>query len=177
MGDVDLFTLTPDGQALTVNAKWLQHLQERLLGEDGHPVKVKPGEDPHAMGLVLEWVYGSIVSTAEKVGHAPWLACILQPGFSQHTLPKWLELCGGCCTAEKLCSDLYHIFCNQAICLILAIQWQHHCKWLNCVRSYCMLGLCSYGSNNFEQFSYECCACISSLRVCHYKHASFMVIF
>jgi hypothetical protein len=70
MGDVDLFTLSPDGEALTVNAKWLQHLQERLLGEDGHPVKVKPGEDPHSMGLVLEWVYGSIVSTAEKVGHS-----------------------------------------------------------------------------------------------------------
>lgn len=40
MGDVDLFTLTAGGGALTVNAKWLQHLQERLLGEDGHPRKV-----------------------------------------------------------------------------------------------------------------------------------------
>jgi hypothetical protein len=115
MGDVDLFALTPDGAGLTVNAKWLQHLQERLLGEDGHPRKVRArgqggkwlaasgslrplagrhafavpalpqparplsrcpqpsqrpqvrdGEDPHSMGLVLEWVYGSIVSTAEK---------------------------------------------------------------------------------------------------------------
>ncbi len=47
MGDVDLFALTPDGSSLTVNAKWLQHLQERLLGEDGHPRKVAPGEDPH----------------------------------------------------------------------------------------------------------------------------------
>ncbi len=25
-----------------------------------------PKEDPHKMGLVLEWVYGTIVSTAEK---------------------------------------------------------------------------------------------------------------
>lgn len=66
MGDVDLFTLTRDGSALTVNGKWLQHLQERLLGEDGHPRKVHDGDDPHRMGLVLEWVYGSIVSTAEK---------------------------------------------------------------------------------------------------------------
>ncbi|KIY93744.1 hypothetical protein MNEG_14218 [Monoraphidium neglectum] len=66
MGDVDLFALTPDGGALTVNAKWLQHLQERLLGDDGHPRKVRDGEDPHSLGLVLEWVYGSIVSTAEK---------------------------------------------------------------------------------------------------------------
>lgn len=41
-------------------------MQERLLGEDGHPRKVHEGEDPHRMGLVLEWVYGTIVSTAEK---------------------------------------------------------------------------------------------------------------
>ena len=27
IGDVDLFTLTEGGSALTVNAKWLQHLQ------------------------------------------------------------------------------------------------------------------------------------------------------
>lgn len=40
--------------------------QERLLGEDGHPRKVQDAEDPHRMGLVLEWVYGTIVSTAEK---------------------------------------------------------------------------------------------------------------
>lgn len=66
MGDVDLFALSPDGASLTVNAKWLQHLEERLLGEDGHPRKAREGEDPHRMGLVLEWVYGSIVSTAEK---------------------------------------------------------------------------------------------------------------
>lgn len=66
MGDVDLWALSEEGSALTVNSKWLQHLQERLLGEDGHPRKVKAGEDPHSNGLVLEWVYGSIVSTAEK---------------------------------------------------------------------------------------------------------------
>lgn len=40
MGDVDLWALTPDGPGLTVNSKWLQHLQDRLLGEDGHPRKV-----------------------------------------------------------------------------------------------------------------------------------------
>ena len=120
IGDVDLFVLTQDKDALEVNAKWLQHLQvggpfraacctqpcrqprtcsccvasmkacccqvarratstalvclshsllaaqERLLGEDGHPRKVQDAEDPHRMGLVLEWVYGTIVSTAEK---------------------------------------------------------------------------------------------------------------
>ena len=41
-------------------------LQERLLGEDGNPRKTKDSEDPFRMGLVLEWVYGTIVSTAEK---------------------------------------------------------------------------------------------------------------
>lgn len=29
-------------------------------------LQAKLGEDPHQGGLVLEWVYGSIVSTAEK---------------------------------------------------------------------------------------------------------------
>ena len=37
-----------------------------MLGEDGHPRKVSGEEDPYHMGLVLEWVYGTIVSTAEK---------------------------------------------------------------------------------------------------------------
>jgi len=41
-------------------------VQERLLGDDEHPRKVHEGEDPNRMGLVLEWVYGTIVSTAEK---------------------------------------------------------------------------------------------------------------
>ncbi|BDA41097.1 probable inactive ubiquitin carboxyl-terminal hydrolase 54 at C-terminar half [Coccomyxa sp. Obi] len=66
IGDVDLFSLINEHTKLTINAKWLQHLQERLLGEDGNPRKTKDGEDPYHMGLVLEWVYGTIVSTAEK---------------------------------------------------------------------------------------------------------------
>jgi hypothetical protein len=41
-------------------------LQDRLLGDDGHPRRSKQVEDPGSNGLVLEWVYGSIVSTAEK---------------------------------------------------------------------------------------------------------------
>ena len=48
------------------DAQHFLDVQERLLGEDGHPRKVHEGEDPHRMGLVLEWVYGTIVSTAEK---------------------------------------------------------------------------------------------------------------
>jgi hypothetical protein len=47
MGDVDLCALADEGKALTVNSKWLQHLEERLLGEDGHPRKAREGEDPH----------------------------------------------------------------------------------------------------------------------------------
>ena len=37
-----------------------------MLGEDGQPRKMKEGEDPYHLGLVLEWVFGTIVSTAEK---------------------------------------------------------------------------------------------------------------
>eukprot|EP01025_Chloroclados_australasicus_P029637 TRINITY_DN2962_c0_g1_i2.p1 TRINITY_DN2962_c0_g1~~TRINITY_DN2962_c0_g1_i2.p1 ORF type:complete len:1581 (-),score=229.11 TRINITY_DN2962_c0_g1_i2:2728-7470(-) len=69
MGDVDLFMLKTqeDGsEMLCVNPKWLKHLQERTLGEDGQPRKLQESDDPSQGGLVLEWVYGSIVSTAEK---------------------------------------------------------------------------------------------------------------
>lgn len=66
IGDVDLFSLTEDASGLQVNSKWLGHLQTRLLGEDGQPRKAEPGEDASGMGLVLEWAYGTIVSTAEK---------------------------------------------------------------------------------------------------------------
>lgn len=43
-----------------------KYVQERVLGEDGQPRKMKDGEDEFHMGLVLEWVFGTIVSTAEK---------------------------------------------------------------------------------------------------------------
>eukprot|EP00210_Caulerpa_lentillifera_P002504 g2401.t1 len=66
VGDIDLFSLTPDKSSFTVNPKWMEHLQERKLSDEGQPRKVKKGEDEHKVGLVLEWVYGSIVSTAEK---------------------------------------------------------------------------------------------------------------
>lgn len=36
------------------------------LPRPSQPRKVKPAEDPHRLGLLLEWVYGTIVSTAEK---------------------------------------------------------------------------------------------------------------
>ena len=89
MGDVDLFQLNAPskangvkgrangsesgkegnseaGASLVVNPKWLQHLEERCLSEDGHPMKVDACQNEHKVGLVLDWVYGSIVSTAEK---------------------------------------------------------------------------------------------------------------
>ncbi|KAG7673994.1 hypothetical protein Ndes2526B_g02526 [Nannochloris sp. 'desiccata'] len=66
IGDVDLFSLTPDGTALCVNDKWMSHLRSRVLGEDSQPRQAKDGEDPTKAGLALEWVYGTIVSTAEK---------------------------------------------------------------------------------------------------------------
>ncbi|KAG1660965.1 hypothetical protein FOA52_005590 [Chlamydomonas sp. UWO 241] len=73
MGDVDLWSIVGgeeggdgSGRAVCVNDKWLTHLTARLLGEDGHPRKARDGEDRTGAGLVLEWVYGLIVSTAEK---------------------------------------------------------------------------------------------------------------
>ena len=71
-------------------------MQERLLGEDGHPRKVHEGEDPHRMGLVLEWVYGTIVSTAEKardgakraLGELPTFCCPL-PSLPALLAPSW----------------------------------------------------------------------------------------
>ncbi|KAL6765006.1 hypothetical protein V8C86DRAFT_2467238 [Haematococcus lacustris] len=94
MGDTDLWQLTADGSALTVNSRWLQHLQERLLGEDGQPRKVKAPEDPHRCGLVLEWVFGSIVSTAEKArdGARRNLGSYLpMPVDAHHSLVRVLE--------------------------------------------------------------------------------------
>ena len=38
---MDLFTLVDGGARLAVNAKWLGHLADRQLGEDGHPRKVR----------------------------------------------------------------------------------------------------------------------------------------
>ena len=66
IGDVDLFSLTPDSTALGVNEKWMGHLRSRVLGDDSQPRRSKDDEDGTSAGLVLEWVYGTIVSTAEK---------------------------------------------------------------------------------------------------------------
>ena len=40
-------------------------LQEHLLDKSGHPCKTKAGEDPHNIGLSLDYVFGSFVSPAE----------------------------------------------------------------------------------------------------------------
>lgn len=41
-------------------------LQERQMGEDGEPHKVQGNTDLHFTGLVLDWVYGTVVATADK---------------------------------------------------------------------------------------------------------------
>lgn len=79
IGDVDLFSLVDDGAAIRVNDKWLYHLQSRVLSEDGQPRRAKPEEDPKRLGLVLEWVYGTIVSTAEKARDAARRSLASQP--------------------------------------------------------------------------------------------------
>ena len=47
--------------------------------------------------------------------------------FSQHTQTNWLESCGGCCTARKLCSDLSHILWLLAtgVCLC-QVKYKHN---------------------------------------------------
>ncbi|KAK9824008.1 hypothetical protein WJX72_006929 [[Myrmecia] bisecta] len=70
IGDIDLFTLSEDGSKLVINKSWLHHLQERRVGDDGVTRVVRDGENPLHMGLVLEWIYGTIVSTAEKAREA-----------------------------------------------------------------------------------------------------------
>lgn len=70
MGDIDLFAVSEDGRGLRVHPKWLQHLEERKLGDDGQPQRMEDeelkGMQGAALGLVLEWIYGSIICTAEK---------------------------------------------------------------------------------------------------------------
>ena len=44
MGDIDLWSLSPDGNSLVVNGRWLNHLQQRMLGQDGQPKKTKVGQ-------------------------------------------------------------------------------------------------------------------------------------
>lgn len=70
MGDIDLFAVSEDGKGLRVHPKWLQHLEERKLGDDGQPQRMEDeelkGMQGAALGLVLEWIYGSIICTAEK---------------------------------------------------------------------------------------------------------------
>ena len=56
-------------------------------------------------------------------------------GFSQHTVTNWLESSGGCCTAQKLCSDLSHRsiywFKRDSGCCILhrLLCGEHHGGW------------------------------------------------
>ena len=98
IGDVDLFTLVDEGGGLEVNAKWLQHLQERLLGEDGHPRKVCL---PHARGCNRKAVFD--VDSCIRWGSAPVAPAehnqllLLQPFaccWPASALPHLLQPCG-----------------------------------------------------------------------------------
>ncbi len=70
IGDVDLFTVSEDGAELTVNAKWLQHLQERLLGEDGHPRKARC---PAAFGLPSHDVLRGCETVLNTMYNCTWV--------------------------------------------------------------------------------------------------------
>jgi hypothetical protein len=65
LNDIDLFSLSDDNKNLMAHPLWQTHLEDRVMG-DSNPHKAGPGEDPGRVGLVLEWMYGSIVSTSEK---------------------------------------------------------------------------------------------------------------
>lgn len=65
LNDIDLFTLSTADSSITVHDYWLRHLEARVMG-DAHPRKARGDEDGEHIGLVLEWLYGSIVSTSEK---------------------------------------------------------------------------------------------------------------
>eukprot|EP01025_Chloroclados_australasicus_P049752 TRINITY_DN5689_c0_g2_i1.p1 TRINITY_DN5689_c0_g2~~TRINITY_DN5689_c0_g2_i1.p1 ORF type:complete len:1116 (-),score=154.62 TRINITY_DN5689_c0_g2_i1:1122-4469(-) len=69
VAEIDLFKLSEDGSSLVVEPKWFDHLADRVLGPDGSPKKRNP-ENPERQGLVLDWIYGMIVSTAERAREA-----------------------------------------------------------------------------------------------------------
>jgi hypothetical protein len=80
-----MLSLTSDGQALTVGAKWLQQLQEQVGGEGQSPHKSNPEQVPPHMDSVLEWVYGmnlnagivSVVPAAAALAHFLMLDSVL----------------------------------------------------------------------------------------------------
>lgn len=60
IGDVDLFCLTEERAALQVHPKWLMHLQERQLGEDGQvrlgvAGRARFGEEGASLGRPMHW--------------------------------------------------------------------------------------------------------------------------
>jgi hypothetical protein len=95
MGDMDLFVLSPNASALTVNGKWLQHLQERTLGEDSYPHKARGEEDPHrCMCEVLQvvWTPSSRGCAYSAASYAPQRAN--HGGASKHDLSSYPRVVG-----------------------------------------------------------------------------------
>ena len=89
--------LSPNGQALTLNIKWLQHQQQKTKGEGGPLIELELGEEPGAR-LALDWVYGTAMVGATKVGaiatatatahgavlHSTYVASFTVPAFAGH---------------------------------------------------------------------------------------------
>lgn len=93
-------------------------LQERLLGEDGNPRKTKDNEDPFRMGLVLEWVYGTIVSTAEKARDSA------KKPLGERSRPAY-----ACCRKGLGLYRLSSFGKSARACLGMASQTAHNSRW------------------------------------------------
>jgi hypothetical protein len=63
---MDLFSICPDTGNIIVNPSWYQHLGKRTLGQ-GRTVMESTDGIPDQCGLLVEWVYGLVVSEGEKL--------------------------------------------------------------------------------------------------------------
>lgn len=68
MDDVDLFEIDQfeSQKYLSVSGKWISHLESRKMDSEGQIVVMEESEKKPYCGLVLDWIYGKIVNTAEK---------------------------------------------------------------------------------------------------------------
>ena len=156
LNDIDLFTLR-DGteDQLTVHNFWVSHLEDRVM-RDGNPRKAKKGEDPARVGLVLEWVYGSIVSTSEKAresakrqlhaAHAPdassaW-ALLHEVGFA-FALVHAVNALHARCLASSV-SSLLLLFSSKP-CRALAAQTSEFVHCCVCQLRFCLQALDKQG--------------------------------
>ena len=113
IGDVDLFTLVDEGGGLEVNAKWLQHLQERLLGEDGHPRKV------------------CLLHARAATGKLPLMLIRASGGAALRWLRQNTISCC-CCSRLRVAGrhQRYPVCCSHVACTFTA-----HCSESTCFRA------------------------------------------